>query len=146
MTDDKLNHRFFGVVNTTSGTTASTNTTIRSLYEMDYEVANASVDDRAELNPDDNKYYVHVFGGDLLPKSTAYAKDVTYTVDDSIICKVLVKLPPFMSAFEVGTSFFNPKSLTENHYLTWGHNTLEYLYNYPLITIRGEEAEEAEGE
>ena len=146
LTDDKLNHRFFGVVNTTSGTTASTNTTIRSLYEMDYEVANASVDDRAELNPDDNKYYVHVFGGDLLPKSTAYAKDVTYTVDDSIICKVLVKLPPFMSAFEVGTSFFNPKSLTENHYLTWGHNTLEYLYNYPLITIRGEEAEEAEGE
>ena len=141
LTDDKLNHRFFGVINTTSGTTSSTNTTVRSLIEMDYEVANASADDRAELNPDDNKYYVHVFGGDLLPASTAYAKDVTYTVDDSIICKVLVKLPPFMSAFEVGTSFFNPKSLTENHYLTWGHNTLEYLYNYPLITVRGEEAE-----
>jgi len=137
LTDDKLNHRFFGTVNTSSGTTASTNTTIRSLYEMDYEVANAGADPRAELNPDDNKYYVHVFGGDLLPNSTNYAKDVTYTVDDTIICKILVKLPPFMSAFEVGTSFFNPKSLTENHYLTWGHNTLEYLYNYPLITVRG---------
>lgn len=137
LTDDKLNHRFFGTVNTSSGTTASTNTTIRSLYEMDYEVANAGADPRAELNPDDNKYYVHVFGGDLLPNSVNYAKDVTYTVDDTIICKILVKLPPFMSAFEVGTSFFNPKSLTENHYLTWGHNTLEYLYNYPLITVRG---------
>lgn len=137
LTDDKLNHRFFGVVNTSNGTTASTNTTIRSLYEMDYEVANASADPRAELNIEDNKYYVHVFGGDLLPNSTDYLANQTYTVDETIICKVLVKLPPFMSAFEVGTSFFNPKSLTENHYLTWGHNTLEYLYNYPLITVRG---------
>lgn len=145
LTDEKMNHRFFGSVNTSSGTTAATNTTIRSLVEADYEVASAAADPRAELNPDDNKYYVHVFGGDLLPNSTAYAKDVTYTVDDSIICKVMVKLPPFMSAFEVGTSFFNPKSLTENHYLTWGHNTLEYLYNYPMITVKGEEAQ-AEGE
>jgi len=137
LTDDKLNHRFFGVVNSTNGTTASTNTTVRSLIEMDYEVANAGADPRAQLNPEDNKYYVHVFGGDLLPNSVNYLANQTYTVDDSIICKVLVKLPPFMSAFEVGTSFFNPKSLTETHFLTWGHNTLEYLYNYPLITVRG---------
>jgi hypothetical protein len=41
-----------------------------------------------------------------------------------------------MSAFEVGTSFFNPKSLTENHYLTFGHNTIEYLENYPFITVK----------
>ena len=149
LTDDKLNHRFFGEVNTSSGTTASTNTTVRSRYEMDYEVANAAADPRAELNPEDNKYYVHVFGGDLLPNSTQYAANDTYTVDDSIICKVLVKLPPFMSAFEVGTSFFNPKSLTENHYLTWGHNTLEYLYNYPMITVKGVTTptpEESQGE
>lgn len=137
LTEDKMNHRFFGAVNTSSGTTASTNTTVRSLIETDYEVANAAADPRAELNPDDNKYYVHVFGGDLLPNSVNYLADETYTVDDSIICKVLVKLPPFMSAFEVGTSFFNPKSLTENHYLTWGHNTLEYLYNYPMLTVKG---------
>ncbi|MBR3210080.1 MAG: hypothetical protein IKF82_07465 [Bacilli bacterium] len=137
LTEDKMNHRFFGAVNTSSGTTASTNTTVRSLIETDYEVASAAADPRAELNPDDNKYYVHVFGGDLLPNSVNYLADETYTVDDSIICKVLVKLPPFMSAFEVGTSFFNPKSLTENHYLTWGHNTLEYLYNYPMLTVKG---------
>ena len=137
LTDDKLNHIYFGTVNTTSGTTASSNSTIRSLVEADYEVASADADPRAELNPEDNKYYVHVFGGDLLPNSTAYAKDVTYTNDDTIICKVIVKYPPYMSAFETGTSFFNAKSLTENHYLTWGHNTLEYLKNYPLITVRG---------
>ena len=41
-----------------------------------------------------------------------------------------------MSAFEVGTSFFNPKSLTENHYLTFGHNTIEYLKAYPMVTVK----------
>lgn len=135
LADDKLNSRFFGTVNTTAGTTAATNTTIRSLIENDYEVANAAADSRAELN-EDGDYIVHVFGGDLLPNGTDYAANETYTVDDTIICKLLVKLPPYMSAFEVATSFFNPKSLTENHYLTWGHNTLEYLKNYPLITVR----------
>lgn len=149
LTDEKMNHRFFGSINTSSGTTAADNVTtgaIRSLYEMDYEVANAAADSRAEYNEEDSKYYVHVFGGDVLPNSVSYAKDVTYTVDDTIICKVLVKLPPFMSAFEVGTSFFNPKALNENHYLTWGHNTLEYLYNYPMITVKGETTPEPEPE
>ena len=41
-----------------------------------------------------------------------------------------------MSAFETGTTFFNPRSLTENHYLTFGHNTLKYLKNYPFITVK----------
>jgi hypothetical protein len=40
-----------------------------------------------------------------------------------------------MSAFEVGTSFFNARSLTSNHYLTFGHNTLERLVDKPFITV-----------
>lgn len=86
---------------------------------------------------------VHYFAGDALATSGTYvavvngleATDV-YIEDDSIVCKIVTKLPPYMSAFEVGTSFFNPKSLTENHYLTFGHNTLNYLKNYPFITIK----------
>jgi hypothetical protein len=84
----------------------------------------------------------HVFPGDELPAGSTvgasknFAEAEVYVEDESIICKVLVKLPPYMSAFEVGTSFFNPKSLTENHYLTFGHNTIEYLKNYPFITVR----------
>ena len=86
---------------------------------------------------------VHYFPGDALATSGTYvavvggldAADV-YLEQDDIIAKVVVKLPPYMSAFEVGTSFFNPKSLTENHYLTFGHNTIEYLKNYPFITIK----------
>ena len=41
-----------------------------------------------------------------------------------------------MSAFEAGTSFFNPRALLENNYLTFGHNTLAYLKRYPMITVR----------
>ena len=85
----------------------------------------------------------HYFPGDALATSGTYvavvggleAKDV-YVEEAGIICKVLVKLPPMMSAFEVGTSFFNPRSLTENHYLTFGHNTLAALKNYPFITVK----------
>ena len=90
----------------------------------------------------------HYFAGDALAETGSYvavvggleASDV-YVEDADIICKVLVKLPPYMSAFEVGTSFFNPKSLTENHYLTFGHNTIEYLENYPFITVKAVAAE-----
>ena len=78
----------------------------------------------------------HVFPGDLIPEGVAVAAGTAYTVDPKIICKVVVKLPPFMSAFEVGTTFFNPRSLTENHYLTFGHNTLAYLKNYPFVTVK----------
>ena len=42
---------------------------------------------------------------------------------------------PYMSSFEVSTSFYNARSLTENHYLTFGHNTLDYLRNYPFLVI-----------
>jgi len=83
----------------------------------------------------------HVFPGEELPAgAVVYAssevKIPCYIEDSKVMCKVLVKLPPYMSAFEVATSFFNPRSLTENHYLTFGHNTLVYLKNYPFITIK----------
>ena len=78
----------------------------------------------------------HVFPGDVIPAGVEIEIGEGYTVDADIICKIVVKLPPFMSAFEVGTSFFNPRSLTENHYLTFGHNTLVALKNYPFVTLR----------
>lgn len=113
-----LPSRYFGKVNASAGTTPGSNSSIRSLIETDYG----------------NK---HVFPGDLLPGGVAYKANQTYTVDSTIAFKIMHKRSvPFMSAFEVGTSFFNPRSLTENHYLTWGYNTLEYLKNYPFITVR----------
>lgn len=78
----------------------------------------------------------HYFAGDIIKTTDTAPAGTSYTQDENIIAKVLVKLPPYMSAFEVGTSFFNPKSLTENKYLTFGHNTLEALKAYPLVTIK----------
>lgn len=100
---------------------------IRSMVEKDVTVSSTAY---------------HVFPGDEIPAGATIKASGTFELGEvyieqaDIICKVLVKLPPMMSAFEVGTSFFNPRSLTENHYLTFGHNTLEYLKNYPFITVK----------
>ena len=134
---DVLPSRYFGTVQGVVADSANDGT-YRSTIEFDYQVANAAADPRAKLNKKDKKYYVHVFPGDLIPKSVAIADKASYKENDAIICKVVTKLPPYMSAFETGTSFFNPRSLTENHYLTFGHNTLQYLKNYPFITVKAQ--------
>ena len=84
----------------------------------------------------------HVFAGDELPNGiTVYDNTAgTYLdcyVEDETVINVVMhnRAVPYMSAFEVGTSFFNSKSLTTNHYLTWGHNTLEYLKGKPFIRM-----------
>ena len=105
--------RYFGTVNTAQKTAdAST----RSLIEQVI----------------DSKHY---FPGDKIETGKIAPAGTSYQEDPKIVAKIFTKLPPYMSAFEVGTSFFNPKSLTENHYLTFGHNTLEHLKAFPLVTV-----------
>ena len=119
---DKLPAKYFGTINASSGTTSEANTTVRSLIETDYGS-------------------VHVYPGELLPASTAYQANTTYTEDATIACKIYKKgAVPFMSAFTVATSFFNPQSLTDTRMLIFGHNTLEQLHNYPFITVRATNA------
>ena len=121
--ENTLPARYFGDVN--SGATKGNGTTVRSLIEQD-------------ITGTDSKVY-HVFAGDLIPTVCTASEGTSYTVNPNILFKVYHKGPnsvPYMSAFEVGTSFFNPLSLTENHYLIWGHNTLEYLKNYPFVTVK----------
>lgn len=121
--------RYFGNVNTSGGTTSGTNITIRSLIEKDYNVVEPD-----QVGYDEAK---HIFPGDLLPTNTAYEAGETYTEDATIVFKVYHKDSiPFMTAFETGTEFFNPRSLTETHYLIWGYNDLESLKNYPFITAK----------
>lgn len=119
---DVLPAKYFGKVNAaqTAGTAAGT---VRSLIEQTIGG-------------------IHYFPGEAIKQGANAPAGTSYTVDDSIAFKVIHKRSiPYMSAFEVGTSFFNPRSLTTNHYLTFGHNTLAYLKNYPLITVRTVEAE-----
>ncbi len=107
--------RYFGTVN--AAETQGNGTTVRSLIEQDIG-AN------------------HYFAGDLIKSSDKAPAGTSYTVNPKILFKVMHRSSvPYMSAFEVGTSFFNAKSLTDNRYLTFGHNTLEYLKQYPFVTV-----------
>ena len=110
--------RYFGTVQASAHTTVAGE---RSLVEADITVGSDTT---------------HVFPGDVIPTGASIGANESYIVNPKIICKVLVKLPPIMSAFEVGTTFFNPRALCETHYLTWGYNSLQHLKNYPFITIK----------
>lgn len=118
--------RYFGNVieeDNTVNYSSDTDPRIRTLVEGDFEGTSTGK--------------VHLFPGDVIPQGASYKAFEAYSEDDSIAFKVIHKNSvPFMSAFEVGTSFFNPRSLTETHYLTWGYSDLDYLANYPFITAR----------
>lgn len=104
------------------------NGTIRSLIEKDVTVGGTAY---------------HVFAGDEIPSGATIVASTgdflpgeVYIEDSKVICKVMTKLPPYMSAFQVGTSFFNPRSLTETNYLTFGHNTLEIINDSAYVTVK----------
>lgn len=143
--------RYFGVVITASNKStyaASTPTAGKPIDSDDNSYvpgtnnANGCIRSLIEKDVTVSAVAYHVFPGDEIPAGSTIVASGTfepgevYIEDATIIFKICVKLPPFMSAFEVGTSFFNARSLTTNHYLTWGHNTLEHLKNYPMVTVR----------
>ena len=59
-----------------------------------------------------------------------------YMEESDCICKIVTVYPPLMSAWEIGSEFWNPRSLTRNNYLTFAHNTLEHLKGKPFITVK----------
>lgn len=113
--ENALPARFFGTRLTEAG--EADGSTVRTLVEQ-------TIND------------VEYFPGDLLPSGTAYAANEAYKEDGDVIAIVTTAdSVPYLSGFEVGTNFFNPKSLTENDYLTWGHNTLQRLADRPWVRI-----------
>lgn len=118
---------------TTSGTTSVVKTgvtDVRSLVETD--IGNGTLTK-------------HVFPGDVIPagyivkSATVDLGGQVYIVDADVICKIVTNDTfKFMSAFEVGTNFFNPRSLTENHYLTWGYGAPDRLLDQPLVTVHAD--------
>lgn len=117
-----------GKVIDASGVYDNTKGTLRSLVEKTYTVS--SVD-------------YHVFPGDALingatvKASGNFEEAEVYVEDASIICKAIHRdAVPFMGAFTSNSVFWNPRSLTENHYLVWGYSKPCYLYNRPFLTIK----------
>ena len=149
--EEVLPARYFGVVITAANKSdyaASSPTTGKPIdsdddtYVPGVGHANGCIRSMVEKDVTVSAVAYHVFPGDEIPAGATikasgnFELGEVYIEQADIICKVLVKLPPYMSAFEVGTTFFNPRSLTENHYLTFGHNSLAYLKNYPMITVK----------
>ncbi len=151
--EEILPSRYFGTVITATNvstysastpTTGKPLTTSTGVYVPGTNNANGRVYSLVEKEVTVSGTSYHVFAGDEIPaNATVLATGGNFDYgevainDAKIICKVMHKRSvPFMSAFEVGTSFFNGRSLTENHYLTWGHNTLEYLKSYPFIVVK----------
>lgn len=153
-TEYDLPEKWFGkpaTADLTLETSASETVTNRISISGWYDVASGTEIELVQ-KPSDNA--VFLWAGDAVPyKGQQYTdyvrnKQVTvtattlpqeyYYVVDNSIAFVLVHASalPFMSGFETGTEFWNARSLTNNHYLIFGHNNLEFLEEYPRIVVR----------
>ena len=125
--------KWFGNVNGESSTTDPTNTTIYSLIEQ-----NSDGTTNFPLTPEQIQANVYrIFPGDLLPGNFDYNSNESYTKDDKVIAKVFAPEYVFyMTGYEQGESFYNPRSATTNHYLRKGYSPVQVSQFRPFITIR----------
>lgn len=131
--------RYFGDIVVKGTAVTSDGASYRSLIEQDVTLVEDYTFKGKTISAGQK---VHLFAGDLIPNKVALASASavlvpSYKENSNIILKIVHKdAVPYMSSFEAGTSFFNPRSLTENHYLTFGHNTITALHDKPFITLK----------
>ena len=155
---DKLNEyslpsRYFGTVITSSNVStysASTPTTGKPIdsdddtYVPGVGNANGTLRSMVEKDVTVGGVDYHVFAGDEIPSGATikasgnFEYGEVYIEDSTVICKVITKLPPYMSAFEVGSSFYNPRALVSTNFLTFGHNTLEAILDSAYVTMKAQ--------
>lgn len=124
--------KWFGTVNTSSGNTGASNTTIYSLIEVNSDGTNNFPLTDVQLAA--NTY--RVFPGDLLPDNFAYEENTTYTKDETVIAKVFApEYVYYMTGYTQGESFYNPRSATTNHYLRKGFSDVQVSKFRPFITL-----------
>lgn len=131
--------RYFGDIVVKGSAVVSDGASYRSLIEQDVTLVE-NLTFKGKTIPAGSTF--HLFAGDLIPNKIALASTTavlvpSYKENGNIICKIVHKdAVPYMSGFEAGTSFFNARSLTENNYLTFGHNTLVAIHDKPFITLK----------
>ena len=131
--------RYFGDIVVKGAAVTSDGVSYRSLIEQDVTLAEDYTFKGKTISAGQK---LHLFAGDLIPNKIALASASavlvpSYKENSNIILKIVHKdAVPYMSSFEAGTSFFNPRSLTESHFLTWGHNSLTALHDKPFITLK----------
>ena len=135
---DSTGHKVYKV---TANITAANNTALTDVTKTELVVRSLG-----EFRTTVGGVSKHVFAGDVIPTGSTigaatddpnFVYGDIYAEDPNKIAVLMHKESvPYMSGFEVSTSFFNPKSLVENNYLTFGHSTLDYLRNYPFLVIK----------
>lgn len=144
--------RYFGTVITSSNISSFSDSTPAAGKPIDSDTnvytpgsnhANGCIRSLVEKSVTVSAVDYHVFPGDEIPAGATIVASTgdflpgeVYIQQSDVICKIMTELVPFMSAFEVGTSWFNPRSLTTTHYSTFGFNSLEYLKGKPFITVK----------
>lgn len=141
-----LPERFFGNVVGTEGTSTTDSGNyeallpIRSLIEKSYKVASLEADPRAVEKTNEQgvvEYWVHCWAGDILPNNVVFNQNEAYYEKENIAFKVIHKRSiPYMGAYTRSGVFNNEKNNSTNDYLTYGHNTLTYLKDRPMITVK----------
>lgn len=128
--------RYFGTVNKIETNVDVDNEITRAACEFYVDTTTSQCyldDEKITVDPENIKHY---FAGELVGAGK-YPAYYTYNQTSDVLFKIIHKdAIPFMSAFESATSFFNPRSLTENHYLTWGYSTPTHLKNFPFVTVK----------
>lgn len=125
--------KWFGNPNSESSTTDPGNSTIYSLIER-----NSDGTENFPLTSEQLAQGVYrIFPGDLLPENFDYAENTTYTKDENVIAKVFApEYVYYMTGYEQGESFYNPRSATTNHYLRKGYSPVQVSSFVPFITLR----------
>ena len=124
--------KWFGNVNTAGGTVAANNSTIYSLVEVNSDGSDNFPLTQTQLNGG----VYRIFPGDLLPDGFVYAANKSYTKDANVICKIFAPEYVFyMTGYEQGESFYNPRSATTNHSLRKGFSDVTMSKFRPFITL-----------
>ena len=150
-TEYSLPSRYFGTILTASNISTYSDSTPAPGKPIDSDDgsytpgsnnANGTVRTLSEVEVTVGGVAYHLFAGDEIPSGATvkaggdFALGTVYIEEDTVICKVMTKLPPYMSSFEVGTNFFNSRALLDNNYLTFGHNTLEIILDSAFVTVK----------
>lgn len=125
--------KWFGNVVTAAGNTPANNTSVYSLIEQNSDGTLNFPLTSEQLG--DGVY--RIFPGDLLPNNFAYKIGEAYTRDDKVIMKIFApEYVYYMTGYEQGESFYNPRSATTNHYLRKGYSPVQVSQFRPFITIK----------
>ena len=132
--------KWFGKVLTTGGTTSATNLTA--------PVSNTTICSLVECNSDGTTNFpltdlqlssgtYRIFPGDILPNNFTYGENEAYQVDTSIIGKIFApEYVYYMTGYQQGEAFYNPRSATTNHYLRKGYSDVQVSSFRPFITLK----------